>query len=234
MCFTFLQTDIFLTVNSMNIIFEDEELVVAEKPVGVLSEGEKEDCMPFRLKEVCGGELSTVHRLDRGVGGIMVYARTQFAARELSKQIAQRSLEKVYLALLHGQPEESSGRLEDLLFKDSSKNKTYVVKRERKGVKKAALAYETLCAGSYHEAVFTLVRIRLETGRSHQIRVQFASRKNPLFGDGKYGSTDNEKNIALWSYSLSFFHPKTKEHLTFTLTPPEDSLFGKTGCLQAI
>ncbi len=224
----------FLTVNSMNIIFEDETLVVAEKPVGILSEGEKEGCMPFLLKEACGGEIYTVHRLDRGVGGIMVYAKTQLAARELSKQIAGRSLEKIYLALIHGQPEEPSGRLEDLLFKDSSKNKTYVVKRERKGVKKAALTYETLCEGSYHEAVYTLVRIRLETGRSHQIRVQFASRKNPLFGDGKYGSADNEKNIALWSYSLSFFHPKTNERLTFTLTPPEDSLFGKTGCLQAL
>lgn len=218
----------------MNILFEDEDLFIAEKPVGVLSEGEKEGCMPFLLKEAAGGEIYAVHRLDRGVGGVMVYARTQFAARELSGQIAERSFQKEYLALVHGKPEKPEGRLEDLLFKDSSKNKTYVVRRERKGVRKAVLTYETLTEGSYDEAPFTLVKIRLETGRSHQIRVQFASRKNPLFGDGKYGSADKEKNIALWSYSLSFLHPKTKERLHFVLKPPESSLFYMTGCHEVI
>ena len=218
----------------MNILFEDESLVVAEKPVGALSEGESEACMPFRLKKVCGGEIYPVHRLDRGVGGVMVYARTQKAARELSKQVADRSFEKIYLALLHGRPDEPSGRLEDLLFKDSRKNKTFVVKRERKGVKKAVLTYETLLEGTYRDSAFTLVKIKLETGRSHQIRVQFASRKNPLFGDGKYGSADNEKNIALWSYSLSFSHPKTREKLTFVLKPSENTLFFQTGCTELI
>lgn len=218
----------------MNILFEDESLVVAEKPVGVLSEGESEAGMPFLLKEACGGEIYPVHRLDRGVGGVMVYAKTQKAARELSKQVADRRFDKIYLAIIHGRPEEPSGRLDDLLFKDSRKNKTFVVKRERKGVKKAALTYETLSAGTYRNSAFTLVKIKLETGRSHQIRVQFASRKNPLFGDGKYGSADNEKNIALWSYSLSFSHPKTKEKLTFVLKPSENTLFFQTGCTEIL
>ncbi|MGN1443651.1 MAG: pseudouridine synthase, partial [Acutalibacteraceae bacterium] len=114
------------------------------------------------------------------------------------------------------------------------KNKTFVVKRERKGVKKAALTYETLSEGTYRSSAFTLVKIKLETGRSHQIRIQFASRKNPLFGDGKYGSADNEKNIALWSYSLSFSHPKTKKPMGFTLKPAENSLFYRTGCNNVI
>lgn len=217
---------------NMNILYEDEDLVVAEKPVGALSEGDDPTAMPSLLKEAVGSAVYPVHRLDRGVGGVMVYAKTQFAARALSGQIAERDFEKVYLALIHGKLMPSSGRLEDLLFKDSTRNKTYVVKRERKGVKKAALVYETLSQGRYRKFDYTLVKVRLETGRSHQIRVQFAARKHPLFGDGKYGSGDNEKNIALWSHSLSFFHPKTKQRLSFSDYPPENTLFYKIGCLS--
>ncbi|MGN1195860.1 MAG: RluA family pseudouridine synthase [Acutalibacteraceae bacterium] len=211
----------------MNILYEDKNLIVIEKSVGILSEGETPESMPYILNEMTGGRIFPVHRLDRGVGGVMVYAKTQRAAAKLSAQVSERKLKKEYLAVVHGIPEEKSAVLEDLLFKDSKKNKTYVVKRERKGVKKAVLSYETVLCGAYGENDFALVHIKLQTGRSHQIRVQFASRKHPLFGDGKYGAADNEKNIALWSYALEFFHPDTNEILRFTLKPPEESLFGR-------
>lgn len=213
----------------MNIIYEDKAVIVAEKPVGILSQGDTPDSMPYLLSELTGGEIYPVHRLDRGVGGIMVYAKTQSAAARLSAQVSERSFKKEYLAVVHGKPEEKSAVLEDLLFKDSKKNKTYVVKRERKGVKKAVLSYETVSCGFFGESEYTVVRVKLQTGRSHQIRAQFASRKHPLFGDGKYGAVDKQKNIALWSYSLGFHHPVTDERLYFTLNPPAQSLFGKTG-----
>lgn len=215
----------------MNVLYEDENLIVAEKPVGMLSEGETPDSMPFALSEMTGGRIFPVHRLDRGVGGVMVYAKTQRAAAKLSAQVSERKIQKEYLAVLHGTPKEKSAVLEDLLFKDSKKNKTYVVKRERKGVKKAVLSYDTVFAGDYGESAFTLVHVKLQTGRSHQIRVQFASRKHPLFGDGKYGACDKEKNIALWSYALEFCNPGTDERQRFELEPPGDSLFGVT-CIK--
>ena len=213
----------------MNIIYEDKAVIVAEKPVGILSQGDTPDSMPYLLSELTGGEIYPVHRLDRGVGGIMVYAKTQSAAARLCAEVSERSFNKEYLAVVHGKPEEKSAVLEDLLFKDSRKNKTYVVKRERKGVKKAVLSYETVSCGFFGESEYSVVRVKLQTGRSHQIRVQFASRKHPLFGDRKYGAVDKEKNIALWSYSLGFYHPVTNERLSFTLNPPAQSLFGKTG-----
>ena len=213
----------------MNIIYEDKAVIVAEKPVGILSQGDTPDSMPYLLSELTSGEIYPVHRLDRGVGGIMVYAKSQSAAAKLCAEVSERSFNKEYLAVVHGKPEEKSAVLEDLLFKDSRKNKTYVVKRERKGVKKAVLSYETVSCGFFAESEYTVVRVKLQTGRSHQIRVQFASRKHPLFGDGKYGAVDKEKNIALWSYSLGFYHPVTNERLSFTLNPPAESLFGKTG-----
>ena len=213
----------------MNIIYEDKAVIVAEKPVGILSQGDTPDSMPYLLSELTGGEIYPVHRLDRGVGGIMVYAKSQSAAARLCAEVSERSFNKEYLAVVHGKPEEKSAVLEDLLFKDSRKNKTYVVKRERKGVKKAVLSYETVSCGFFGESEYSVVRVKLQTGRSHQIRVQFASRKHPLFGDGKYGAADKEKNIALWSYSLGFYHPVTNERLSFTLNPSAQSLFGKTG-----
>lgn len=211
----------------MNVLYEDESLIVAEKPVGMLSEGETSDSMPFALSEMTGSRIFPVHRLDRGVGGVMVYAKTQRAAAKLSAQVSERKMQKEYLAVLHGTPEEKSAVLEDPLFKDSRKNKTYVVKRERKGVKKAVLSFDTVFDGKYGGSDFTLVHVKLQTGRSHQIRVQFASRKHPLFGDGKYGAVDKEKNIALWSYALVFFHPDTDERMRFVSEPPAQSLFGR-------
>ncbi|MBQ6997562.1 MAG: RNA pseudouridine synthase [Oscillospiraceae bacterium] len=191
----------------MEILYSDADLAVCVKPVGL--DAEKD--VPAALKDALGGELYTVHRLDKNVGGVMVYARNKAAAAELSRAIQSGEMVKEYLAMVHGTPPES-GLLEDLLWKDSSKNKVFVVKRERKGVKKAVLEYKTL-----HQGEDSLVRIRLHTGRSHQIRVQFASRSFPLLGDHKYGARDGFTAPYLFSCKLSF--PFKGKPLTFEATP---------------
>lgn len=178
----------------MEILYSDKALAVCVKPVGLDSEQE----VPAALIQVLGGEIFPIHRLDKNVGGVMVYARTRQAAAALSKAIQEGSMVKEYVALVHGMPPET-GDWEDLLFKDSAKNKVFVVKKERKGVKKARLEYRVLTSGPD-----SLVRIRLHTGRSHQIRVQFASRGYPLAGDHKYGARDDLSAPMLFSCRISF------------------------------
>ena len=175
----------------MEILYSDSQIVVCVKPVGLDSEAE----VPAALKELLGGEIFPIHRLDKNVGGVMVYARTKSAAAALSKAVQDGTLVKEYVARVHGTPPES-GDWTDLLFKDSSKNKVFVVKKERKGVKKARLEFVRLEEN--------LVRIRLHTGRSHQIRVQFASRGFPLLGDHKYGARDEATAPLLFSCCLTF------------------------------
>ena len=184
----------------MEILYSDRDLAVIVKPVGLDSEKQ----VPEEIKDVLGGEVFTVHRLDKNVGGVMVYARTKNAAAALSRAIQDAAMVKEYVALVHGVPPES-GDWEDLLFKDSSKNKVFVVKRQRAGVKKARLEFRRIKEGE-----MSLVRIRLHTGRSHQIRVQFASRKFPLVGDHKYGSKDDASAPRLFSCCITFaFRGKT-------------------------
>ncbi len=204
----------------MNILYEDKHIIVCVKERGLLSQdGNGKPCMTEKLKEHTKTEVYPVHRLDKDVGGVMVYALTKSAAAELSKQVADRTMEKNYLALVHGNPHK--GDMADLLFFDRSKNKSFVVKKERKGVKKALLSYEALSQGEDK----SLVRVVLHTGRTHQIRVQFASRKMPLYGDRRYGGRDEEKTIALWSYCISFNHPVIKERMSFELLPYGDEAF---------
>lgn len=181
------------------ILFEDEKYVFALKAPGVLSESAQGEGMVDILSETVGAEVFPLHRLDRAVGGVMVFAKTKKAAAAASRIIANGEMSKEYLAVVCGFPDER-GRMDDLLFKDSSKNKSYVVKRERRGVKKASLRYERLDS----KGEYSLVRVALETGRSHQIRVQFSSRGMPLLGDGKYGRGDNKTSVALWSCRISF------------------------------
>ena len=191
----------------MEIIYSDRDLAVCIKPVGLDSEND----VPAALKEALGGDIFPVHRLDKTVGGIMVFARTRQAAAALSKAVQDGQMIKEYVAMVHGTPPET-GDWEDLLFKDSSKNKVFVVKKERKGVKKARLEFRTLRPGAE-----SLVRIRLHTGRSHQIRVQFSSRGFPLVGDHKYGSRDEAKIPMLFSCCISF--PWKKEIKRFKALP---------------
>ena len=180
----------------MDILYSDKHIAVCVKPVGLDSEHE----LPETLKEALGGEIFPIHRLDKNVGGVMVYARTKQAAAALSKAIQEGTMVKEYVAMVHGTPPES-GDWTDLLFKDSSKNKVFVVKKERRGVKKARLEYVRLSEGDT-----SLVRIRLHTGRSHQIRVQFSSRGFPLVGDHKYGARDSSPAPYLYSCKLTFPH----------------------------
>ena len=178
----------------MDILYSDKHIAVIVKPVGMDSEHD----VPAVLNEQPGGEVFPIHRLDKNVGGVMVYARTKQAAAALSRAVQEGTMVKEYVAMVHGNPPES-GDWTDLLFKDSSKNKVFVVKKERKGVKKARLEFQTLSAGED-----SLVRIRLHTGRSHQIRVQFSSRGFPLVGDHKYGSRDDKKEPMLFSCCITF------------------------------
>ena len=182
----------------IEILEQSPQLVLCVKPVGVRAQGEAEADLPALLKRQLGCEIYPVHRLDQAVGGVMVFAKTAPAAAKLSQAMAEGTLQKEYLAVLERSPEQTEGELSDLLFHDRTKNKTYVVSRQRKGVKEAKLAYRVLDV----QNGLCLVRIRLYTGRTHQIRVQFASRGMPLVGDGKYGSRKNAASPALWSYAL--------------------------------
>ena len=201
----------------LEVLYSDKSIAVIAKPVGLLSEdGAVGESVCPLIRETLGvREVYPVHRLDRAVGGVMVYALTKKAAAALSAAVAENKLQKVYLAVVHGTPEPPAGEYTDLLFKDARKNKSYVVTRERKGVKRASLAYETL------ETVggLSLVRITLHTGRSHQIRVQFSSRKMPLVGDGKYGAVDHAKEICLFSHALTFAHPENGSKMHFSALP---------------
>ena len=191
----------------MQILYSDRSLVACIKPVGLDSEAE----VPAALKEILGGEIFPIHRLDQNVGGVMVYARTKAAAASLSKAVQEGLMVKEYVALVHGTPPER-GDWEDHLFKDSRKNKVFVVKKERKGVKLARLEFDRLTAGEQ-----SLVHIRLHTGRSHQIRVQFSSRGFPLVGDRKYGSRDAATAPMLFSCRITL--PLGGEEKVFEALP---------------
>ncbi len=191
----------------MEILYQDQQIAVLVKPVGLDSESE----VPAALQEALGGSFFPIHRLDKNVGGVMVFARTKAAAAQLSKAVQEGTMVKEYLALVHGTPPQE-GDWEDLLWKDSTKNKVFVVKRERKGVKKARLSFQRLRAGEP-----SLVHIRLYTGRSHQIRVQFSSRGYPLVGDHKYGSRDAATAPMLFSCRISF--PYQGETVVFQAQP---------------
>ena len=191
----------------MEILYSDKQIAVCVKPVGLDSEAE----VPAALKEQLGGEIFPIHRLDKNVGGVMVYARTKQAAANLSKAVQEGTMVKEYVAMVHGTPPEH-GDWEDLLWKDSKKNKVFVVKRQRGGVKKARLEFRRLTEGET-----SLVHVRLHTGRSHQIRVQFSSRGFPLVGDHKYGSRDEKAEPMLFSCRITF--PYRGENQVFEKLP---------------
>lgn len=203
----------------MELIHIDRDIVVCIKPPRVLSTDEPGG-MPELVREAIGdssANIRTVHRLDRVVSGLMVLARTNKSAAELSRQIREGEFDKEYLAVLHGTPEREKATLRDLLLRSKSERKTYVVQETGKDVQEAILNYELMAKSDD----LAKVRIELITGRTHQIRAQFSSRNLPLVGDRKYSSFEDDCEIALWSYRLAFNHPYTKQRMEFTMEPPE-------------
>lgn len=208
----------------ISVLFEDAHIIVVKKPPFLVCESTaKKDGLADLLEEKTGGYIGTVHRLDRGVGGVMVYAKSPAAAAKLSAAVQARELRKEYLAVVRGVPSPNCGEMRDLLFHDRRQNKTFVVERQRAGVKEALLEYDTI------ERITTargeecsLVHVLLHTGRTHQIRVQFASRGHSLLGDGKYGARGDNRQIALFATRLAFSHPITRKKMEFQL--PWDAL----------
>ena len=211
----------------MKILYEDKYLLVCEKPVGVESQvSSKNKCdMPTLLSEYRKekGEdayIGVVHRLDTATGGAMIYSKREDMTGKLSALVQSGDYKKVYLAVVHGVPDEAAGEMRDLLFHDKQRNKSFVCDKKRSGVKEAILNYRVLgTAGAESGEKKSLVEIELITGRTHQIRVQFASRRMPLVGDGKYGSKDNKATCALWSHKVEFVHPVTKKTVEATSLP---------------
>lgn len=200
----------------MELIYQDAHIVVCVKPARVLSTDEPGG-MPELVRNALGTEdVRTVHRLDRVVGGMIVLARSADSAAELSRQIRDNEFEKEYLAVVHGTPEYDTGKLYDLLYRDKARKMTMVATETGKGVQPASLGYRVL----QRKNGMSRVRIRLETGRTHQIRVQFASRGMPLVGERKYSTLEDNCEIALWSCHLGFTHPVTGEKMEFELEPP--------------
>ena len=198
----------------IEILYQDNDIIVCIKPAGLLSEGESEDSLLTALAAQCGGQVFPVHRLDRGAAGLMVFARNSKAAAGLSRAVQEKQLKKEYFARVSGVPAEKEGEMTDFLFKDSRKGKVFAVKRPRKGVREARLTYRVL----WQDGDSSLVRVALDTGRTHQIRVQFSSRGMPLWGDGKYGSRV-KGDLALFSCGLGFSHPRTGKRMEWEAKP---------------
>ena len=203
----------------MELLYVEDDILVCRKPARVLSTDEPGG-VPDLAREALGdpkADVRTVHRLDRVVAGLMVLARNGKAASELSRQIRDGEFEKEYVAVVHGRPGTEQGTLRDLLGRDKARKMTYVAPAPAKGVQEAVLDYRVLGKTD----TMSRVRIRLHTGRTHQIRVQFASRGMPLVGERKYSTLEDPCEIALWSYHIGFTHPGTGKRMDFTHEPPE-------------
>ena len=214
---------------SMKILYETKNFAICQKDVGIVSQSTTDKKGLADIFEAEYGYSATINRLDTMVGGCVLFAKNKSTANILTQMAEERQIDKEYILVCEGKLQEKSGVFEDLLFKDSCKNKSYVVKRERKGVKRASLEYEVIGEREEDGKKFSLVKVKLHTGRTHQIRVQFSSRKLPLCGDGKYGSKDNRCDVSLWSYKISF--DIENENIKAVSLPPKDkypwNLFNK-------
>lgn len=219
-------------MENLKIIYEDNHIIVVEKPVNIPSQGDKtgdEDMLTIikqyliqKYNKPGDAYLGLVHRLDRPTGGIMVFAKTSKAASRLSEQIRNKQFEKEYLVIADGKFKEPKGTYEDYLLKNQKNNISKTVDSKTKNAKLAKLDYEIIKYNQ--ETNLSLVKIKLHTGRHHQIRVQFSSRNHSIYGDQKYGTRGRGKQLCLWAYKLTFTHPTTKEKLTFENYPaPEGS-----------
>lgn len=214
-------------MQKLNVIYEDNHIIVVEKPVNIPSQGDKTGDIDMLtlvkryIKEKYNkpGEvyLGLVHRLDRPVGGVMVFARTSKAAARLSEQVRNKDFKKKYLVIVDGKFKKNKGTLEDYLLKNEKTNTSKVVKEGTKNAKLAILDYEVL---KYNEEInLSVVKVNLHTGRHHQIRVQMANAGHSICGDQKYGTRGRGKQICLWAYELTILHPITKEEMTFKVLP---------------
>lgn len=209
----------------LNVIYEDNHIIVVQKPVNIASQADKtgDIDMLTMVKEYIKEKynkpgnvyVGLVHRLDRPVGGIMIFAKTSKAAARLSESIRTKDFQKTYLAIVHNENLKDEGIFEDYLYKNEALNKSMVVSKEKHGSKLSKLSYKTLKSDND----LSLVEIKLETGRHHQIRVQFSSRGNSLYGDQKYGKGPSNTQIALWAYKIEFKHPTQDKILTFECMP---------------
>lgn len=214
-------------MQNLKVLYEDNHIIVVEKQPNIPSQGDKTNDIDMLtivkkyIKEKYSkpGEvyLGLVHRLDRPVGGVMVFARTSKAAARLSEEVRDKIFKKKYLTIVDGKFEKTSGSLEDYLLKNERTNLSKVVEIGTKNAKQAKLDYEVI---KYNEETnLSLLKINLHTGRHHQIRVQLSSRNHSIYGDQKYGTRGRGKQIALWAYSLTIVHPITKEEMSFESFP---------------
>ncbi len=212
----------------MKILYEDKYIIICEKPIGIQSQissdGKDMPSMLEKHRRDKGedGYVGVVHRLDTATGGAMIYAKDKSTAGKLSQLIQGDTYKKEYLAVVEGKPDNDAGELRDLLYHDKQKNKSYVVKKSRNGVKEAIANYRLVkTVGLDGDRTVSLVSVQLITGRTHQIRVQFASRGMSLLGDGKYGSRDNSATLALWASKLEIVHPVTNKKISVESCPPD-------------
>ena len=214
-------------MQNLKIIFEDNHIIVVEKPVNIPSQADKTGDIDMLtiikayLKEKYNKTgnvyLGLIHRLDRPVGGVMVFAKTSKAAGRLSNQVREKQFQKTYLVIVNGKMEEQNGVLQDYLLKNEKSNMSRVVKKGTENSKLAILNYEVL---KYDEELnLSVLKINLHTGRHHQIRVQLSSRNHSIYGDQKYGGRGHGKQIALWAYKLKLYHPITNELMEFKDIP---------------
>ena len=214
-------------MQKLKVIYEDNHIIVVEKPVNIPSQGDKtgdvdmltiiKEYLKEKYNKPGNVYLGLVHRLDRPVGGVMIFAKTSKAAARLSEEVRGKVFRKTYLVVVNGKMNKEKGILEDYLLKNEKKNMSKVVKEGTKNSKFASLDYEVL---KYNEEInLSVLKINLHTGRHHQIRVQLSSRNHSIYGDQKYGGRGHGKQIALWAYSLTVVHPITKEEMAFKALP---------------
>ena len=217
----------------MKIIYEDNHIIVVEKMVNVPSQADKTDdedmlmiikrYLKEKYKKPGNVYLGLVHRLDRPVGGVMIFAKTSKAASRLSEEVRNKTFKKEYLVICNGKMEKDKETLKDYLWKDEKKNTSYVVRENKKNAKEAVLDYEVLKYDK--EQNLSVLKINLHTGRHHQIRVQLSSRMHAIYGDSKYHGRGAGNNICLWAYKLTIVHPTTKEEMTFIDLPEEKGMW---------
>ena len=214
----------------LKVLYEDNHIIVVIKPYNIPSQSDKtndidmlslvKEYIKEKYQKPGNVYVGLVHRLDRPVGGIMVFAKTSKAASRLSESIRNKSFSKTYLAVVNGKFEKQNGILENYLWKDEALNMSKVVSKDKKGAKLARLTYEVLA----EKNDLSLVKINLETGRHHQIRVQFSNAGHSLYGDQKYGKDSMGKQIALWAYRLEFKHPVKDEIMKFEALPEKNDV----------